>query len=86
MKKVMLVFPDLDHLNDYIFSERPKHAFTKRMNLSVVTFLDDDAIFLAGTKYQAEITFLDLGLKSTYLADRFVPFCTIYPQIWGQAV
>ncbi|WP_158069940.1 hypothetical protein [Cnuella takakiae] len=56
------------------------------MNLSVVTFLDDDAIFLAGTKYQAEITFLDLGLKSTYLADRFVPFCTIYPQIWGQAV
>lgn len=86
MKKVKLVFSSAFMFDAYVFEIKPNRAFINRENLSIATFLDDDGLFVAGTEYQAKITFLELVVKSSYLSERYYPFCTIYPHLWSQAV
>lgn len=80
------MFPCEAQFNAYVYDVKPEKAFISRESLSIATFLDDDGLFLAASEYQCKINFLDLAVRSSYLAMRYYPFCTIYPHFWSEAV
>ena len=53
MKKVLLLFPDSVSMSDFIILTKISHAEVNSKERSLITFLEEDEIINACTKYGA---------------------------------